>query len=182
MMGLALAACAFGVPAHATYYHFEFGYNLTEDQCDTQGDCHTYVNKITGQINTDDAGDGVSDFDPASGNILFSVWPQAFPGDAWISYDPTKLGTINALLPGEGSVTDDCNDRCTIVEDDLFYLAGFKSSAPTGRIGVTLGTPFTPIGSPPAVPEPASWAMMVGGFGLVGGAMRGRRRIAVRFA
>jgi hypothetical protein len=27
-----------------------------------------------------------------------------------------------------------------------------------------------------AVPEPASWALMLGGFGLVGGAMRSRRR------
>lgn len=34
----------------------------------------------------------------------------------------------------------------------------------------------------PAFPEPASWAMMVGGFGLVGGAMRGRRKTAVSFA
>ena len=33
-----------------------------------------------------------------------------------------------------------------------------------------------------AVPEPASWAMMVGGFGLVGGAMRARRKAAVSFA
>ncbi|HMI18528.1 MAG TPA: PEPxxWA-CTERM sorting domain-containing protein [Sphingomonas sp.] len=32
------------------------------------------------------------------------------------------------------------------------------------------------------VPEPATWAMMVGGFGLVGATMRGRKRIAVRFA
>jgi len=32
-----------------------------------------------------------------------------------------------------------------------------------------------------AVPEPASWAMMLGGFGLVGGAMR-RRKTQVRFA
>jgi hypothetical protein len=32
-----------------------------------------------------------------------------------------------------------------------------------------------------AVPEPASWALMLGGFGLVGGAMR-RRKTAVRFA
>lgn len=31
------------------------------------------------------------------------------------------------------------------------------------------------------VPEPASWAMMVGGFGLIGGAMRARRK-AVSFA
>lgn len=33
-----------------------------------------------------------------------------------------------------------------------------------------------------AVPEPASWAMMIAGFGLVGGALRQRRGTAVRFA
>jgi len=31
-------------------------------------------------------------------------------------------------------------------------------------------------------PEPAAWAMMVAGFGAIGGAMRGRRKVAVRFA
>lgn len=40
-------------------------------------------------------------------------------------------------------------------------------------------TGFTPMG---AVPEPATWAMMIGGFGMVGGAMRQRRRGKVRFA
>jgi hypothetical protein len=34
---------------------------------------------------------------------------------------------------------------------------------------------------PPAVPEPASWALMLAGFGLVGAAMRGRRRSSVSF-
>jgi len=34
----------------------------------------------------------------------------------------------------------------------------------------------------PGVPEPASWAMMLGGFGLVGGVMRSRRKTAVTFA
>ena len=33
-----------------------------------------------------------------------------------------------------------------------------------------------------AAPEPASWAMMLGGFGLVGGALRNRRKVAIRFA
>ena len=31
------------------------------------------------------------------------------------------------------------------------------------------------------VPEPTSWAMMVGGFGLAGAAMRRRRKVALRF-
>jgi hypothetical protein len=33
-----------------------------------------------------------------------------------------------------------------------------------------------------AVPEPATWAMMIGGFGMVGGAMRRRKSATVRFA
>ena len=32
-----------------------------------------------------------------------------------------------------------------------------------------------------AIPEPASWAMMLGGFGLIGAAMRRRQRTVVRF-
>lgn len=32
-----------------------------------------------------------------------------------------------------------------------------------------------------AVPEPASWALMLGGFGLVGGALRRTRRLAISF-
>jgi len=33
-----------------------------------------------------------------------------------------------------------------------------------------------------AVPEPASWAMMIAGFGAVGGALRRTRKVAVRFS
>jgi hypothetical protein len=32
------------------------------------------------------------------------------------------------------------------------------------------------VGGPGVVPEPATWAMMIGGFGMVGGAMRSARR------
>jgi hypothetical protein len=35
---------------------------------------------------------------------------------------------------------------------------------------------------PAAVPEPATWAMFIGGFGMIGGAMRRRQRTTVRFA
>jgi len=34
----------------------------------------------------------------------------------------------------------------------------------------------------PKVPEPATWAMMLAGFGAIGGAMRSRRKAAVRLA
>lgn len=40
---------------------------------------------------------------------------------------------------------------------------------------VRVGMTATPVG-PDAVPEPATWAMMLGGFGILGGAMRRRNR------
>ena len=44
-----------------------------------------------------------------------------------------------------------------------------------------VGTQFSAVTT--SVPEPAGWAMMIGGFGLVGGAMRQRRRsVTVSFA
>jgi hypothetical protein len=42
-----------------------------------------------------------------------------------------------------------------------------------------VGTQFSAVTA--SVPEPANWAMMTGGFGLLGAAMR-RRRTSVRFA
>ena len=61
---------------------------------------------------------------------------------------------------------------------------------PVGHVDYQLGTPFfgslggvfsidRDSGSTGSVPEPASWALMLGGFGMVGGAMRSRRRAAV---
>lgn len=42
--------------------------------------------------------------------------------------------------------------------------------------------PDTAITASSAVPEPASWAMLIGGFGVIGGALRSRRKITVQYA
>jgi hypothetical protein len=50
-----------------------------------------------------------------------------------------------------------------------------------GNAALTGKTAYTPGGATPAVPEPATWAMMLVGFGAIGGAMR-RQRTVLRLA
>ena len=51
---------------------------------------------------------------------------------------------------------------------------GFETTANTGITATTA--------VPAAVPEPATWAMMICGFGAIGASMRRRHRVAVRFS
>lgn len=46
-----------------------------------------------------------------------------------------------------------------------------------GNSGIGLGVPTPRTEEPPVVPEPATWAMMIAGFGLVGATMRRRKSI-----
>nr|WP_310523278.1 PEPxxWA-CTERM sorting domain-containing protein [Polymorphobacter sp.] len=70
-------------------------------------------------------------------------------------------------------------------DDDFIDTAVFRSFGGTQNpafAGIGDGANFAldnlTLVSGPAVPEPASWVMMIAGFGLVGGAMR-RRSVAV---
>lgn len=57
----------------------------------------------------------------------------------------------------------------------ITYISGYLNS------GLSNLSPYVPSTPQPDVPEPATWAMMVGGFGLVGAALRRRRRTTVAF-
>ena len=62
----------------------------------------------------------------------------------------------------------------------LFWNGG---PPPVNGTGNQLGFAGVTYGSlAPAVPEPASWAMMVAGFGAIGFAMRRRQKVAVSYA
>lgn len=58
----------------------------------------------------------------------------------------------------------------------------YKAWAPIGKaIGsFDRGGTVTPLRITASIPEPATWAMMLGGFGLVGGALRSRRALTAR--
>lgn len=62
--------------------------------------------------------------------------------------------------------------------DGLFALRNGTASVPGSQDLLVFATIAAP---PPAIPEPASWAMLIAGFGLTGAALR-RRRAAVTSA
>lgn len=75
------------------------------------------------------------------------------------------------------------------VSRDGFFAMTTKNN-PDGRPGgsntpiFTLGSVTVPAGGnvPNAIPEPATWAMLLGGFGMIGAAARRRQRMRVTYA
>jgi hypothetical protein len=84
-----------------------------------------------------------------------------------------------------------------------FYKSQFSYSGPSAPGSLAVRLSFTPVGggyapnpqafgfdnivltarpAVAAVPEPSTWAMMIGGFGAVGGEMRRRRKAVVATA
>ena len=97
--------------------------------------------------------------------------------------------TIGGVALDAGSVTIGGNALSLIVPLSLLPSTGFSPGRygfsiwpRSGAGGAEVISDFAPDNSPlAAVPEPAAWSLMVGGFGLIGGAMR-RRRPSLHFA
>ena len=98
--------------------------------------------------------------------------------------------TISAFSAGNvllGSVTDTYPAGFgTGKSQTLNFLGAKYYIATSGGPGDNDNSIFWDIGNfrvsvAAAVPEPASWAMMLAGFGIVGGAMRRRQRTSVSF-
>jgi hypothetical protein len=78
---------------------------------------------------------------------------------------------------GEQTVTNSYNFDA-IRQVSFNPAGGTSGGTPGGPPGGTPGGPpgGTPGGTPGAVPEPATWAMLLFGFGMIGSAMRARRK------
>lgn len=73
--------------------------------------------------------------------------------------------------------TDSC---CGFRDNYIYTLFNGATQVGTGTLDAR-ATAFATANLAGAVPEPASWALMIGGFGMVGGALR-RRKATVSFA
>lgn len=103
--------------------------------------------------------------DEATGDILVRYTDVAFGDDRFDYGASATVGIQNVLSAGQ-VVQWSFNQPTLQANQSLCFTvspnAACQSIAPTG-----------------AVPEPATWAMMIGGFGIVGGALR-RRATAAR--
>lgn len=75
------------------------------------------------------------------------------------------------FVPGSPFSPIDYNFTDADTRSVVYYPSGFGGP---GSVNLTGFSRFT-LSAVPAVPEPATWAMMVAGFGLLGAAMRRRR-------
>lgn len=103
-------------------------------------------------------------------------WGFVFSFDQAFYYDPTKGDLIIDLATFNGPQASATLDQLRS-GSLLRWVYGYGGDATTGVAGMSFdGGPVSrlTVSTPPAVPEPASWAMMLAGFGLVGGAIRRR--------
>ncbi|MES2288157.1 MAG: PEPxxWA-CTERM sorting domain-containing protein [Pseudomonadota bacterium] len=124
-------------------------------------------------------------------NTGFSFWYTSSTAAAVTVWDGLNgtgnlLGTINLNAQHTQNCGGDPNGTfCNWTNAGVSFAGTAKSinfggtANQTGYDNITFGSSRATGG---AVPEPATWAMMIGGFGAIGVAARRRRRMTVSFA
>lgn len=102
---------------------------------------------------------------------------KSYPNDS----EAFSIGTsgsnyINASLSGPYTTVS----TTQIVSPDTYASGSFAYTTNSGNYYGTINSISVASAAASAVPEPASWAMLIGGFGLVGAALRRQRVIPAR--
>ena len=150
----------------------------------TGGDLSSYSFTVSGLSSAYNAATRTVTYSNVGGTIngYGQVVQTLAPTTLTVAFDPTFatatiLGSLVSsgatLPPGFPGVID-------FTPANGAVIAGtYLSNGVSGGGGTVAGTIL--FASAAAVPEPASWAMMIGGFGMMGAGMR-RRKLAVHFA
>ena len=146
-----------------TLYEPDFNNDYIEQEFD-----FSHIALASGTVSFDWAFDGADD--PCCSGLNFYVNGNLVANLA-NGYFGNPYNWQGSPLSGSFSIAVDSGD--------LLTFGAYSADGCCGPSVTTISNFSAPGG---AVPEPASWAMMVGGFGLIGGALRSRRRAAVTFA
>jgi hypothetical protein len=131
----------------------------------------TYASNITGAKSVRSGPLTLSSSGGAAYDILVPI--GAF------TYDPT-LGDLVVDIFNNGGGTTTQFEFGAGLFSRVYSYSDPNGSSGTIQVGRGLATQFTTSAIAAAVPEVSTWAMMVGGLGMVGGSMRYRRRQQVR--
>jgi hypothetical protein len=172
-MATAIAAASYAAPAFATSCAVG---DITPTAIACEG-------RFTGNVLSNNAGD-----------ITIQKNALALLGYAW---DGTGFGTLPKLSPLGGVSSIDFPGVLSGITYVGIHVGGkgggttsfYKFDAGTSLDAFTLNLPSSSAavlyltGTPDtgSVPEPASWALMLGGFGMIGGALRSHKKSAVSF-
>ena len=185
-----VAGVGLGSTASATTYFFHFqgdpanttyGDVLINGHFTLAGNAPGPIMSVTGTVsggNTANVVDGpITSLSPyaASDNILYAYGTFGDYSFGGVSFNVSE--TTN-------NVTETAAYNLYDWNGGTYLLVSTVDATGYPQFGTISAPPPPPGGTPPAqvgiVPEPATWALMLTGFGLLGGAMRtaGRRRTA----
>jgi hypothetical protein len=135
-------------------------------------------------------------FSDASGNLDASGNYITIDGNCTVAYNCFNINGVSLTINGSNYFADTLlravyGRAGSFTPGSAAYAVDGSLATYTG-LGDTIGLPadsvmsitvgFSQLSFPGAVPEPASWAMMILGFSLMGVAMRRTRTRSVRFA
>jgi hypothetical protein len=131
------------------------------------GDPSLTITGLTAGFTTENLGSGTSDSEPPFGSFQTSIVCTTACGAGWGGGFAGPLSfTVSAATPLTlASLGYNVYNGQNIYFTSDLVIANGK----TGNVGATLA-------NTPSVPEPATWAMMLAGFGATGVAMRRSRR------
>lgn len=201
-----LAGAALGVSVPAQAAVIIDGFTLDTGSFGAQTGVHSTgtqapASSVTGFVDHGGANNGVT-FSTSTGNLSITGGGEAtINGDpgienltvlfdkAWdnvtFNFEGAKTATFTMLVNGATLFSDTTCSICVLGANGKFTLsgAGITSLAFNFNPAIDAVKQFRVEGvsNVPAVPEPATWAMMIGGLGLVGASMR-RRSTKVQFA
>jgi hypothetical protein len=133
-----------------------------------------------------------------------SQYGWRLPTAAELAFAPTGIQFIYAGAntpfggsdPASGATWQYTNGQTGAAANAVRYFSNFShldfcnapgsgcgfNNEPAWNVGAGFSESLAVRTPPGGVPEPAAWAMMLAGFGLVGSAMRRREKVAVTFA
>jgi hypothetical protein len=188
-VGIAGSAQAVTIPAGTASFSFLFNPTVT-----TGAATGTYSG--SGQIFTTSATGGytgATGFGTSSGSFSFSNTLGATVATSlplFISFGSYTFSVSSIETLGYSSLNGGADTAVSLYLLGTTLANGFTAtpSSVTLQLNSTGGSAFSvgaTLANPPslAVPEPATWAMLLGGFGMMGAAMRSsRRKVSLRFS